>query len=851
MTYNGDVMDSKTILSTIFTEFASNESSFLYLSLSKSLINQINNFVPDDSIITDLTDVNVSSTPIAPFASIIKQSNVEKSIIEKNAYFLQKETLFSYFEKGFCAERYDIIIPEEIDYEKHRITETIAQIFEPISKMTIILNAQELSDESIQVIKTIDKEKFLGKIVLCFDISLIQDRDSQDTFYSTISASSNFFEIIDTEHEFSSAKEETEIFDFNTFEQLYENIHNLRSFLSLSQAYKLTNYITEQMHNSVFSPEQSAKLNFETALVYFYMGKNEDAINYLTMVIDAHLDDDTYLFSNIYLSQLLNLKSQYTDALKCANLVLRITADNPDSPMFVLSNMMEYLNSEKITNQMQVGKYLAILNLLKRNNLYNNGIYTTLYMPWYYMQGDDFLQILLQKIEESTLVAEKIGNHFGLSTVCHWKGIILSKLGQKKEAFNWYRRCNAIRNKIGNILAMTKIRNGLSYEYLLDADFLNAYDIINSFLTRIHEIKDYSEIVITLNNLAKILFYIRKFDSAVLLFKKAHILMKLYGVDEFVYVSNNDIIIFKAVIDCINGLYTQAKLGLYTVSTNKDMITLSTHPLKVFLQAMLELTDGKLDESLKQIELAKEDLHKLCPEQHHLLVFILLEYSMFLAKFKYEKESTKYWKEGLAFAEEYQLVYYMNNVLPLSVEEFANYSAPFAPLAVSLDYLEELATKEQLKNRLHKRAEDLHFLNNLVTLSTRYKAKNVYTMIIASELCEHLDADAVFIAEKVNQEWTILSCDIKNDTEEPNSETLQKLSDLYATSNKTIIKDDETNLIYSDISQYGFCGAIIIKQNKNLFALDTYDVILMAVSIIRSQLTILDMNKRLQSNSIL
>ena len=164
--------------------------------------------------------------------------------------------------------------------------------------------------------------------------------------------------------------------------------------------------------------------------------------------------------------------------------MLKLTADTPESNFFVLANMLDYMNSEKLNGKMQIGKYFAVVDLLKRSNFYNNTVYTILCTPWFYLQTNEFLSTLLEYIEDAKLLAEKIGNHFGLSTACHWKGIILSKLGNKKEAFNWYRRCNAIRNKIGNSVAMIKIRNGLSYEYLLDADYLNAYDIINSFLSR-------------------------------------------------------------------------------------------------------------------------------------------------------------------------------------------------------------------------------------------------------------------------------------------------------------------------------------------------------------------------------
>ena len=153
---------------------------------------------------------------------------------------------------------------------------------------------------------------------------------------------------------------------------------------------------------------------------------------------------------------ILGQQNQFSKALKFSNDLLKLTADTPESNFFVLANMLDYMNSEKLNGKMQIGKYFAVVDLLKRSNFFNNTVYTILCTPWFYLQTNEFLSTLLEYIEDAKLLAEKIGNHFGLSTACHWKGIILSKLGNKKEAFNWYRRCNAIRNKIGNKIPMTK-----------------------------------------------------------------------------------------------------------------------------------------------------------------------------------------------------------------------------------------------------------------------------------------------------------------------------------------------------------------------------------------------------------
>lgn len=835
-------MESKNLLSFILSDFIVDDEPFLFLSLNQILISYIKTQLPQETIFLDLDDFEMQKVPLSPFPYLIKKINIPLEKIENNSYFLHKDTIKSYFKNDFCCERNDIIVLEEIEYEKQKLIETFCALLYDIQENIVILNAQLLSDESTRIIKKLDREKFKGKIILCYNISQVQDRDEEGSFFSEIASSHNFYEIIAPEDENLVTLPASKPYNINNYEETYKTLHNMRCLFSLDQVTYLLDFVQSHINQTNYTKEQFTNICYEIALIYMLKRNYDDAIKYLNIVINEQLFDDTYKYSLCFLALLLSQQNQFSKALKCATDLLKLTADNPESNFFVLANMLEYMNSEKLNGKMQISKYFAVIDLLKRNTFHNNTLYTILCTPWFYLQSNEFLTTLLDYIEEAKLLSEKIGNHFGLSTACHWKGIILSKLGNKKEAFNWYRRCNAIRNKIGNPVAMIKIRNGLSYEYLLDADYLNAYDIINSFLSRIHEIRNYSEIVITLTNLAKILFFIRKFDNSHLLFNKALKLMNIYGVDEFIFVSKNDITIFKAVIDCINGLYTQAKLGLYTVNNNIDeFITYNTKPLQYLLQAMLAVTEGNLENSMDFYNQAISFIKTYCPEQSHLFVFINLEFAIFLHKFKYEQEAKKYWKKGLDFVEANQLTYYMNNVLALDIEEFADYSAPFAPLTVSVEYLEELAVKVQLKNQLAKQKQEINFISNLVNFQNKYSKKDAYAMVASSELCKQLSADAVFLYQKNNSVWENITFDVKNEITEINSEMLENLYEKFSNTDRSYLYDDEENFIYKAIDQHGFSNAIVIYlSKKQTLSQEMIDCANLSFTMINSQLILLD-----------
>ena len=839
-------MESKNLLSTILSDFFSKSESFLFLSLNQPLVTYISTIIPEDTVVVDLDNFEIQKIPLAPFPYLVKELNISNELIEKYAYSLHKETILSYFNDGFCIERDDIIVPEEIEYEKQKLIETFCSLIHNFDKNVVILNAQYLSEDSSQILRKIDTEKFHTKMVLCYNVSQVQDKELEGSFFSTISSSQNFYEIIDSDAETTVTLPTSKLFDLNDYDEIYKTLHNMRCFYSTNQAKYLINYILSHIHEANFTKKELANIYFEIGMIYLLERNYEEATKNLYIVLNQQVFDDTYKFALVFLSLTLCQQSKFTAALKYANELLRMTSDNTDSKFFVLAHMLEYMNSEKLNNSMQIGKYFAVIDLLKRNKLYNNAICVILCTPWFYLQSNEFLYNQLDYIEEAKQIAENIGNQFGLSTACQWKGIILSKLGNKKEAFNWYRRCNAIRNKIGNPVAMIKIRNGISYEYLLDADYLNAYDIINSFLTRIHEIRSYAEIVVTLANLAKILFFVRKFDEANSLFNKTLKLMDLYGVDEFVFVSKNDILIFKAVIDCINGLYTQAKLGLYAINNNTDdFISYNAKPLQYLLQAMLAITEDNMENSMDFFNQAISYINTYCPEQNHLIAFINLEYAVFLHKFKHEQEGRKFWNKGISFIEANQLVYYVNNVLSLDVDEFAEYSAAFAPLTVSVEYLEELAIKIQLKNQIAKQKEEFNFISILAELSNKHNTKDVYAMEASSELSKFINADGVILSQKEGNVWKDITYDLKEGIDNfDDSNEIERLYNLFSQNDKQYIYEEENNTLFLANENHGFINSLLIYlPKKQIVTQDMIDSILIVFSIINSQLIVLDLIK--------
>ena len=95
-------MESKNLLSYILSHFVSDNEPFLFLSLNQILIPYVKKLLPQESVFLDLNDFEIQKTPLSPFPYLLKQLDTPLEKIESQSYFLQQETIKSYFKDDFC-----------------------------------------------------------------------------------------------------------------------------------------------------------------------------------------------------------------------------------------------------------------------------------------------------------------------------------------------------------------------------------------------------------------------------------------------------------------------------------------------------------------------------------------------------------------------------------------------------------------------------------------------------------------------------------------------------------------------------------------------------------------------------
>lgn len=840
---------SEIITSSTKSFFSDENENIMYFSVPEALMDYVYKYFPEKGTVINLQD---DFSPVKPFLGILSKFKPTERDIAENAYMLHKSTFNSYFKTGIADRRLDLVITEELFYEKLRMKNTIVALFKKYAAGAFyILNAQLLPSNSIEILKELAKEKLNCKLIFIFNYANIEENSYINEFYQEISNEKNFFEITDFD---KSVKipEEIKIARKPSYNTILSFLKNCRYFLSYEQATTFLKWFENEQEAFNFTNAEMRPIQLEAGILFYRAGLLDSALFYLNSVLEGQKNDD-FEISALYCLCLINYeRASNSAALKYATLIKKRLINNQENPFFALATMMDYIITQKSDTAESVSRYEHTLNLLEQQCLVNNYLFTLLIVPWQTLNDYDTPYNMMPKIEKAIETAEFLGNEAALSTAYNWKGILLLHNGNTKEAPLWYQKCNELRTKIGDLYTIMKIRNGLAYENLISGRFKESYDRINSFISRITEIKDNAEIIITVSNLANALLYSRHFNEAYIFYQK--ILHFLYMFDMENQTVNsflpefNDILSYKTLLELSLGYITRARINYQNIIHNGKPITTINSPIRYLIKAELDLSEGNLEKALKSIEECDALFAKFSSAQNYRHVFIYYEFANALKNAGHQKEAENFFEKGFKIAQDSNLPYYTKEKKSLTIDEYFNNIEKFSPVNINLSSIDEKAEKEKLMTQMQKRLRDSLFLNKIMMLGSDTTSVKNYCAKTVSELLDYITANAIFIAEKTDENWKLLAHSTRNNEPEPQQEKWKSLDEQKnAEKNGTnLIFIPEENIFYANISKYDFYGAIIIFPNPtNKILEEELNILNIAISNIQAQLVMRNQNEHL------
>lgn len=866
-------MDSQDLLKSIRKSFYENESSnSTYLSLSENLMKVCHQISDSGEIEINLKN---ETTPLCPFLNILEKLDIPDEILKESVYGLQYETFKSFLKDGFPSERKDSVILEEIEYEQKKIREAVISLLEKcFSGKAVIYNIQKISDDALKILEEIEDSEIKGKFIFCFNnlesenISPALKHFTQRIFkqenYFVLSGHEDF-----SESDFSLQKRRGNEYDF---QRILKILKSYRSFLDIKKAYELVKKIDSLDILCEAGTDEARKIYLEMGITAFYFGDTDSASFYFNNIAEHQYDDLYDCCAFYYLAYVSSKKNMNSVALKYILKAVSKSKKFQDEPIYALSVMMEYIITERTDSQYSTEKYFKALNLLESLGLKNNRIYTSLIIPYGIVYERSLREEMLVQVEKSKDEAEKIGNNFGLSIACHWMGILLTHEDKKDEALKWYRKCFKFREEMGDFSSLIKVINGLSYEYMVGSNYKESYNLVNKVIRNLLEIKDYPEIIITLYNLSRTCFYSRNFEIASDLFQTISNLLVTFEISDLCSNSflpeANDIVAYKAALEFFRGEFTHAKMNLHNMQNNGKAFMPIEEIVKFFLESLVQLEEGNKDEATKIFDKCVEDFFAIGVTQEHRIVFMFYEFANLLEKKGFEKESREYFSRGLKIASEKNLVNFTKGKTSLTLEEYLSGVEKFEPLKISLSSLEEKAEKEQLVNQLHKKLRDSQFLNKLSSSHVKDFSDSRFSFNIVQSVFDYTLADAVFLSEKKDGKWQILSQSVRENIKKPLKSAWEKLSKqakIVEVKKEFEIKkesesksgtenakakengsENERQIIWINLSRFEFVGGMIIYLQKKIkLSSEELNILNIAAANIQAQIVMLKQNEHL------
>lgn len=840
---------SEIIKTSTKSFFSSEDENVMYFSVPEILMDYIYKYFPEKGTVINLEE---DFSPAKPFLGILSKFKPTERDIAENAYMLHKSTFISYFKTGAADRRLDLVITEELFYEKLRMKKTIIELFKKYAAGNFyILNAQLLPENSIEILKALAKEKLKCKLIFIFNYISIEENSSVNEFYQEISNDKNFFEITDIDKSVNFP-EKTKTAKKPGFRTIITFLKNCRYFLCYEQAETFLTWFENEQDSFNFTKIQLRQIQVEAGILFYRAGNLDSALFYLNSVLDNHKSDEIEI-SAFYCLCLLNYeRTSNAEALKYAKLIKKRLINDQENPFFALATMMDYIITQKSDTTDSVSRYEHTLNLLEKQCLLNNYLYTLLVVPWQTLNDYDTPYDMMPKIEKAIETAEFLGNEAGLSTAYNWKGILLLHNGNTEESPLWYQKCNELRTKIGDLYTIMKIRNGLAYENLIAGKFKESYDRINSFIRRITEIKDNAEIIITVSNLANALLYSRHFNEAYIFYQK--ILHFLYMFDMENHTVNsflpeyNDILSYKTLLELSLGYITRARINYQNIIHNGKPNTTINSPIRYLTKAELNITDGNFEKALKSMDECDAVFSKFSSSQNYRHVFVYYEFAYALKKAGHSLEAEKFFEKGFNLAKESGLPYYTKEKDTLEIDEYFSNIEKFAPVNINLSTIDEKAEKDKLMTQMQKRLHDSLFLNKIMMLGSDATSVKKYCSKIVSELLDYITANAIFIAEKTDEKWILLAHTTRNSEPEPPQEIWKKFDAQkeFAKNGSNLTYIPEEDVFFANISKYDFYGAIIVLPNKSSnIPEEEMNILNIAISNIQAQLVMRNQNEHL------
>jgi len=454
-------------------------------------------------------------------------------------------------------------------------------------------------------------------------------------------------------------------------------------------------------YRSLLAPEQK-ELALNLGILFY---QNKDYENALIHLLEAAEDSEDLFYlpqAYYYLGQIFLQRNQVQEA----NLYIQQGRAGAQKAGFeqwlALYHCLKLFQMEKaLIQEFDISEYYTLVQTLEQNHLHKHMLFALYAFPNEY-SSTGATKDSLWMVEKGIVLARDTGDEFFLSVGYHRKGVLMAGLEGEEAAMEFYIKAVEVREPLGEPLPLIQILNGITYSYLNQGDFSSALFYMRKGLKYLDRINDFSEMGVTLFNLAIVYLFGRDYDKAQEVCRSVLKMMQTLDMRRLPFNPQVHIRLALAFCRLRTGMIPE---GLGTLlSAEKELEQLSEHFTNLYYITKgwaSALQGDSQEEIMSYYALALESLPQTKTFRKRSTCFLMTEFSQALSQAGFEEQSQKIWAEAskLSDQEEWQG---FRSWFKMERSAFFLHKEVFPSLPISLSVFEALLTLKQTGRGLNK-----------------------------------------------------------------------------------------------------------------------------------------------------
>ena len=481
-----------------------------------------------------------------------------------------------------------------------------------------------------------------------------------------------------------------------------------------------------------------------------YCGEHEEAIATFDRLLELaqQANHSTHLcmaYRELAMAHIF--RSDLATAIRYSQLAVKLSSSQDNELLQTQALFCHFVACDKANTPFGLSRLRQLLQQLDAQQMISGRIYVlrNIYAQVPYEKLLDHDSALDCSIE-----AIRLAHHYDyqadLAAAFQSRGVIYSQINRYRRALRCYRISEHLREQLNVPGELARIRNGIGYMLCQRENYPEAHRYYLSALNTVLRLNDFSEITISLYNLAWLYAEVQENSSASLVLNTLREMLRIRGTTNFPFRTLHDVLLLQGVIHLHQGEWIRAEQDLER-SFNLDIpVSAEGKFMRPLLKALLEARHSNYSQALLELEEASSVCHiETNLTVHHQI--LLHEAAIRIHRQLADVEAAyQHLRSAITLCQHYQLPTSKQRIIcAWHLQNMVNGHDMLSPPKLELDQLLHLVRQEQRMNQLWQRVHEMRLLATLQHLAVNMDSEQEIAAETLRLICTHFNAQAGFL----------------------------------------------------------------------------------------------------------